>query len=244
MVYDNISCGGSLIYLAGEAHATSADCRSPQVVWKNTLHIPACFAVIPAQAGIQTSDFQKYSTITAVWALPTDAVCRNIGCGRSLYILAGEAHATAADCRYPQVVWKNSPYPCQLHRHSRAGGNPVLWFSEIFNDYRSVGFARGCSLQKCQLRQVSIDSRRQSPCYGSHFQVPPSRLKKHPISLYATPSFPRRRESRPLIFRNIQRLPQYGLYPRMRFAEILASAGRLCFTGETRHIFRRRFYSN
>ena len=50
---------------------------------EKTPHIPACFAVIPAQAGIQTFDFQKYSTITAVWALPTDAVCRNIGLGRA-----------------------------------------------------------------------------------------------------------------------------------------------------------------
>jgi hypothetical protein len=50
---------------------------------EKTPHIPACFAVIPAQAGIQTSDFQKYSTITAVWTLPTDAVCRNIGLDRA-----------------------------------------------------------------------------------------------------------------------------------------------------------------
>ena len=50
---------------------------------KNSSHIPAYFSVIPAQAGIQTPDFQKYSAITAVWALPTDAVCRNIGLGRA-----------------------------------------------------------------------------------------------------------------------------------------------------------------
>ena len=41
---------------------------------KKTPHILASHAVIPAQAGIQTPDFQKYSTITAVWTLPTDAV--------------------------------------------------------------------------------------------------------------------------------------------------------------------------
>jgi len=50
---------------------------------KNNPHLSACYTVIPAQAGIQTSDFQKYSTITAVWALPTDAVCRDIGLGRA-----------------------------------------------------------------------------------------------------------------------------------------------------------------
>ena len=50
---------------------------------EKTPHIPACFAVIPAQVGIQTSDFQKYSTITAVWTLPTDAVCEDIGLGRA-----------------------------------------------------------------------------------------------------------------------------------------------------------------
>ena len=103
-------------------------------------------------------------------------------------------------------------------------------------------FCKGLGLQKYQLRRVFIYSRGQSPRYGCRLQIPASRLKKTvPTSLPAAPSFPRRRESRPLIFRNIQRLPQYGLCPRMRFAEILVSTGRLCFTGETRHIFRRRF---
>ena len=49
-----------------------------------------------------------------------------------------------------------------------------------------MDFAHGCSLQKCQLRQVSIYSRVQSPRYGSHFQIPASRLKKqfpHPCLL-------------------------------------------------------------
>ena len=133
-------------------------------------------------------------------------------------------------------------HPCLLRRHSRAGGNPDLRLSEIFNDGRSVGFAHEYGLQKYQLRRVFIYSRGQSPRYGCRLQIPASRLKKTvPTSLPAAPSFPRRRESRPLIFRNIQRLPQYGLCPRMRFAEILVSTGRLCFTGETRHIFRRRF---
>uniref|UniRef100_UPI000B198419 hypothetical protein n=1 Tax=Neisseria mucosa TaxID=488 RepID=UPI000B198419 len=67
-------------------------------------HIPACYAVIPAQAGIQTYGFQKYSAITAAWALPTDMVCRNVSCGGSLYILAGKARATDAACRSPQVI--------------------------------------------------------------------------------------------------------------------------------------------
>ena len=71
---------------------------------KNSFHIPACYAVIPAQAGIQTYGFQKYSAITAAWALPTDMVCRNVSCGGSLYILAGKARATDAACRSPQVI--------------------------------------------------------------------------------------------------------------------------------------------
>ena len=161
MVYGNIGCGGSLYIFAGKAHATDAACRHPQVVWKNTPHIPASSAVIPAQAGIQTFGFQKYSAITVAWALPTDMVNGNIGCGGSLNIF------------------------------SRA---------------------------KSTLRQPIADT-----CKSSE--------KTHSISLLAAPSFPRRRESRPLIFRNIQRLPQYGLCPRMRFAEILVLAGRLCFTG-------------
>ena len=83
MVYDNIGAAG--LYIFSRAKPTLrqpiADTRKSSE--KNTLHIPACYAVIPAQAGIQTSDFQKYSTITAVWTLPTDAVCRNIGLGRA-----------------------------------------------------------------------------------------------------------------------------------------------------------------
>jgi len=35
-----------------------------------------------------------------------------------------------------------------VRRHSRTGGNPDLWLSEIFNDYRSMDVAHGCSLQK------------------------------------------------------------------------------------------------
>ena len=52
------------VWIAGKAHATSAAFRSPQVVWKNSSHIPANRAVIPAKAGIQTFGFQKYSMIT------------------------------------------------------------------------------------------------------------------------------------------------------------------------------------
>ena len=69
---------------------------------------------------------------------------------------------------------------------SRAGGNPDLRLSEIFNDDRSMGFTHGCGLQKYQLRRVSIYSRGQSPRYGSCFQIPASRLKKqfpHPCLL-------------------------------------------------------------
>jgi len=50
---------------------------------KNGFHIPTYFSVIPAQAGIQTFDFQKYSEFTVAWALPTDAVCGNIGFDRA-----------------------------------------------------------------------------------------------------------------------------------------------------------------
>ncbi len=104
---------------------------------------------------------------------------------------------------------------------------PQIWFAEISVAAGLYIFSRA----KPTLRQPLADTRKSSE-------------KTHSISLPAAPSFPRRRESRPLIFRNIQRLPQYGLCPRMRFAEILVLAGRLCFTGETRHIFRQRFYSN
>ena len=173
MRFAEISVAAGLLIYSRERspHAKAADCRHPRVVWKNSSHIPANRAVIPAKAGIQPFGFQKYSTITVAWTLPTDMVYDNIGCGGSL-----------------------------------------------------------------------IYSRGRSPRYGSRLQIPASRLKKTaPTSLPTFPSFPRRRESRPLIFRNIQRLPQYGLCPRMQFAEILVLAGRLCFTGETLHIFRRRF---
>ena len=112
-----------------------------------------------------------------------------------------------------------------MRRHPRAGGNPDLRLSEIFNDCRSVGFAHEYGLQKYQLRRVSIYSRGQSPHYVSRLQIPPSRLKKLPISLPAAPSFPRRRESRPSAFRNIQRLPQYGLCPRMQLQKYWSRQG-------------------
>lgn len=73
-----------------------------------------------------------------------------------------------------------------MRRHSREGGNPDLRFSEIFSDYRSMGFAHGYGLQKCQLRRVFIYSRGQSPRYGCRLQIPASRLKKqflHPCLL-------------------------------------------------------------
>ena len=171
MVYDNIGAAGLYIFSRAKPTLRQPLSDTRESSEKNSSHIPANRAVIPAKAGIQTYGFQKYSTMDVAWALPTNMVCRNIGCGGSL-----------------------------------------------------------------------IYSRGRSPRYGSRLQIPASRLKKtHSTSLPATPSFLRRRESRPLIFRNIQRLPQYGLCPRMRFAEILVSTGRLCFTGETRHIFRRRF---
>ncbi len=92
------------IYSRGQSPRYGSRFQIPASRLKKNPHLTVCYAVIPAQAGIQTSDFQKYSTITAAWALPTDAVCRNISCGGSLYILAGKAHATAAIFRSPQVV--------------------------------------------------------------------------------------------------------------------------------------------
>ena len=136
---------------------------------------------------------------------------------------------------------KQSRHFYLMRRHSRAGGNPDLFFRDIqrlpqYGLYPQIWFA-----EISVAAGLLIYSRGQSPRYGCRLQIPPSRLKKLPISLSATPSFPRRRESRPLIFRNIQRLPQYRLCPRMQFAEILVSTRSLCFTDETRHIFRRRF---
>ena len=74
---------------------------------------------------------------------------------------------------------KQFPHTCQPCRHSREGGNPDLRFSEIFNDYCSVGCVHGYGLRKYRLRRVSIYSRGQSPRYGSRLQIPESRLKKH-----------------------------------------------------------------
>ena len=105
-----------------------------KVVWKIPLISLANRAVIPAQAGIQTYGFQKYSTMDVAWALPTNMVCRNISCGGSLNIF------------------------------SRA---------------------------KPTLRQPIADTRKSSE-------------KTHSTSLPATPSFLRRRESRPSAFGNIQ----------------------------------------
>ena len=137
---------------------------------------------------------------------------------------------------------KESRHFYLMRCHSRAGGNPDLRLSEIFNDYRSVGFAHRYGLQKYQLRRVSYIFSRAKPTLRQPLADTRKSFEKTvPTYLPTVPSFPRRRESKPLIFRNIQRLPQYGLCPRMRFAEILVLAGCLCFTGETRHIFRRRF---
>ena len=133
-------------------------------------------------------------------------VCRNISCGGSLIFSRAKPtlRQPLADPRKSSEK-KQFPHPCLLRRHSRAGGNPDLRLSEIFSDYRSMGFAHGYGLQKCQLRRISIYSRGQSPRYGCRLQIPASHLKKTvSTSLPATPSFPRRRESRPLAFGNIQ----------------------------------------
>ena len=104
MVYDNIGAAGLYIFSRAKPTLRQPLSDTRESSEKNSSHIPANRAVIPAKAGIQTYGFQKYSTMDVAWALPTNMVCRNISCGGSLYILAGKAHATAADCRYPQVV--------------------------------------------------------------------------------------------------------------------------------------------
>ena len=134
MVYDNIGAAGLYIFSRAKPTLRQPLSDTRESSEKNSSHIPANRAVIPAQAGIQTYGFQKYSTMDVAWTLPTDMVYDNIGCGGSL-----------------------------------------------------------------------IYSRGRSPRYGSRLQIPASRLKKLPISLPTLPSFPRRRESRPTAFRNIQR---------------------------------------
>ena len=85
----------------------------------------------------------------------------------------------------------------------RAGGNPDLFFRDIqrlpqYGLYPQIWFAEISvaaglyifSRAKPTLRQPLADTRKSSE-------------KTVPTSLPASPSFPRRRESRPLIFRNI-----------------------------------------
>ena len=69
------------------------------------------------------------------------------------------------------------------------------------------------SRAKPTLRQPLSDTRESSE-------------KTVPTSLPTVPSFPRRRESRPTAFRNIQRLPQHGLCPRIWFTAI-SDVGRI-----------------
>ena len=101
---------------------------------------------------------------------------------------------------------KQFPHPCLLRRHSRVGGNPDLWLSEIFNDGRSVGFAHEYGLRKYSSQRVHIFSRAKPTLRQPIADTRKSSEKTVSASLSATPSFPRRREFRPLIFRNIQRL--------------------------------------
>ena len=73
------------------------------------------------------------------------------------------------------------------------------------------------SRAKPTLRQPLSDTRESSE-------------KTVPTSLPTVPSFPRRRESRPSAFRNIQRLPQYGLCLRIWFTTISVAAGLYIFS--------------
>ena len=54
---------------------------------EKTPHIPASYTVIPAQAGIQTFDFQKYSTITAAWDLPHGCSLQKYWSRQGVYVL-------------------------------------------------------------------------------------------------------------------------------------------------------------
>ena len=94
---------------------------------------------------------------------------------------------------------KYSPHTCQPCRHSRAGGNPDLRLSEIFNHYCSVGCVHGYGLRQYQLRRVSYIFSRAKPTLRMPLaDTRKSSEKTVPTSLPATPSFPRRRESRPI----------------------------------------------
>ena len=98
------------------------------------------------------------------WALPTDRVCRNISCGGSLIYSRGQSPRYGSRLQIPAShLKKQFLHPCLLRRHSRAGGNPDLWFSEIFNDYRSVGCVHGYGLRQYQLRRVSYIFSRAKP---------------------------------------------------------------------------------
>ena len=120
---------------------------------------------------------------------------------------------------------KQSCHFSLLRRHSRVGGNPDLWLSEIFNDGRSVGFAHEYGLRKYSSQRVPIFSRAKPMLRMPIADTRKSSEKTVSTSLPATPSFPRRRESRPSAFRNIQRLPQYGLCPRMQLQKYWSRQG-------------------
>ena len=126
---------------------------------------------------------------------------------------------------------KQSRHFYLMRCHSRAGGNPDLWLPEIFSDYRSVGFAHGYGLRQYRLRRVSYIFSRAKPTLRQPIaDTRKSSEKTVPTYLPTVPSFPRRRESRPLIFRNIQRLPQRVLCPQIWFAEISVAAGLLIYS--------------
>ncbi|WP_311151450.1 hypothetical protein, partial [Neisseria sicca] len=60
----NISCGGSLNIFSRAKPMLRQPFSDPPKSSEKTPHIPVCYAGIPAQAGIQTFGFQKYSAIT------------------------------------------------------------------------------------------------------------------------------------------------------------------------------------
>ena len=154
MVYDNIGAAGLYIFSRAKPTLRQPLSDTRESSEKNSSHIPANRAVIPAKAGIQTYGFQKYSTMDVAWALPTNMVCRNIGCGGSLIYSRGRSPRYGSRLQIPASrLKKHTPHPCLLRRHSCAGGNPDLRLSEIFNDYCSVGFAHRCGLQKYWSRQ-------------------------------------------------------------------------------------------
>ena len=205
MVYDNIGAAGLYIFSRAKPTLRQPLSDTRESSEKNSSHIPANRAVIPAKAGIQTFGFQKYLTITVAWTLPTDMVYDNIGAA-GLYIFS-RAKPTL---RQPLSDTRESSEKNSSHIPANRAVIPakagiqtfgfqkyltitVAWTLPTDMVYDNIG-AAGLyifSRAKPTLRQPIADTRKSSE-------------KTHSTSLPATPSFLRRRESRPSAFGNIQ----------------------------------------